>query len=213
MSKKGKIIKGNIRSGLVRSVVSVLLPFLLRTVIIYVLGDKYLGLNSLFTSVLSVINLAELGFSNAIIFCMYGPIARGEDDRVCALLAYYKRIYRLIGILVVTVGACITPFIPFLIKDGWPEDINIYILYIIYLLNASISYFFYAYKSALLTAAKRIDLVNWPQVFVLFLQYVLQIGALLLFKNYYVFIIIMPLCTIATNIIVARAQTNHLHHS
>lgn len=115
---KGKeiLIKNNILSGLARILVSVLLPFILRTVIIRVLGAEYLGLNSLFTSILSVLSLAELGFSNAIIYSMYKPLASNNEDAVCSLMLYYKKVYRNIGITLLGIGFCLTPSITLFIK-------------------------------------------------------------------------------------------------
>lgn len=64
--------------GTINTLVSVLLPFIVRTVFIYTLGTEYLGLNSLFSSILNMLNITELGFGSAVVFCMYKPIA--DDD-------------------------------------------------------------------------------------------------------------------------------------
>lgn len=64
--------------GLVEKISSILLPFIVRTVLIKKLGSEYLGLSSLFSSILEVLNLTELGFGSAAVFAMYKPIA--EDD-------------------------------------------------------------------------------------------------------------------------------------
>ena len=105
---------------------------------------EYMGLGSLFTSILQVLNLAELGFSSAITFSMYKPIAQGDEETVCALMAYYKKIYRMVGTTIGTAGIVLLPFIRLLIYGTWPEDVNIYLLYVIYLFNTVSSYFLYA---------------------------------------------------------------------
>lgn len=209
MNNKNLRIQSNVTSGVVRVIINVALPFMLRTAMIYCLGAAYLGLSSLFTSILSVLSLAELGFSNAIVYSMYRPLALNDDDAVCALMAYYKKVYRIIGLVVLSVGVIITPFLTLFIKDGWPADINIYLLFLIYLANTSISYFFFAYKSALLNALQRIDAVNWTQTCVLLFQYVVQLAVLILFRNYYVYIIFTPLCTVAANLLIARYANRH----
>ena len=203
MGKKSIYIRNNILSGFVKMSVSMAFPFIIRTVIIAILGAEYLGLNSLFTSILSVLSLAELGFSNAVVYSMYKPLANHEEDIVCALMAYYKKIYRVIGIVILGIGISLSPFITVFIKGSWPSDINIYVLFLIYLINTSISYFFFAYKGALLNALQRIDLVNWSQTIILLLQYVIQLGVLCLYKNYYFYIIITPICTILSNLFIA----------
>lgn len=138
----------NIRWGIIQKLAQSLGPFVVRTVLIYVMGAEYAGLNSLFTSILSVLSLTELGFSQAIVYSMYKPVAEGDKEKICALLNIYKRAYHVIGYVILGIGCAIIPLIPFLISGDVPAGINLYILYIIYLLNTVISYFLFAYKTA-----------------------------------------------------------------
>ena len=125
----------NVFYGIISKAVSIVFPFAVRTVFIYTLGSDYLGLNSLFTSILTVLNLTELGFSSAIVFCMYQPIAEDDTQSINALLLFYKKVYKYVGIIILTIGCLIIPFLPKLIKGSYPSDINLVIVYIIYLLN------------------------------------------------------------------------------
>lgn len=195
--------KRNIVSGLIYSGVSILFPFLIRTVIIYALGMEYVGLQSLFSSILQVLNLAELGFSSAVVYHMYRPIAEGDTDTVCALLAYYKKIYRNIGIIILAAGVAIMPWLPKLIEGSWPSDINIYVLYLLYLFNTGISYMLFAYKSSLLSAVQRKDLVDQVSIFISTAKYLVQILVLILSKNFYLFVVVSVVATVATNIATA----------
>ena len=129
-------IKGTV-SGLFNKVVVTLLPFLMRTIMIYKMGTQYLGLSSLFSSILSMLSLAELGFGNALVYSMYKPIAENNVDEVCALLALYKKIYRIIGLFILGIGVLISPFLQHFIHGSIPEDINLYLLYFIYLINTA----------------------------------------------------------------------------
>lgn len=196
-----KNVSKNITSGIIRKIISVALPFLIRTAIIYCLGAEYLGLNSLFTSILSVLNLTELGVSNAIVFCMYKPLAEKNIPVVRGLLNFFKKVYVFMGCIIMGLGLVITPFLSMLIKGEVPNDINVYILFWIYLLNTIISYFFFAYKSALLNAAQRIDVYNWIQIVTCLLQYLIQLFVLMFLENYLLYIIVMPVCTVLCNII------------
>ena len=199
-----ELAQKNIASGLLKLLVSIIMPFIIRTAMLYTLGKEYLGLNSLFTSILSVLNLAELGFSNAIIYSMYKPIAQGDNKKICALLSFYRKIYFAIGIIIFVCGIIITPFITYFINGLWPRDINIYILFLIYLINVCISYWFFAYKTALLNALKRVNIINFVQVFIYMLQYIIQLFILIFVKNYYCYIILTPISTIVINLVIAR---------
>ena len=94
----------NVASGFINKIVTLLIPFIIRTIIIKVLGAEYLGLSNLFASILNVLSLAELGIGSAMVFSMYKPIAENDHVTISALLNLYKTLYRLIGIFILTVG-------------------------------------------------------------------------------------------------------------
>lgn len=189
----------NVKFGIINKVLMILFPFFVRTVFIKTLGVKYLGLNSLFSSILMILNLTELGFSSAVVFCMYEPIAKKDYASVNALLFFYKKVYFYIGIIITFVGCLIIPFLDKLISGGYPQDINIVIVYLVYLFNTVISYFFYGYKSSLISAYQREDVISKINLLMMSIMYIIQIIFLLICKNYYLYIIIMPVFTILNN--------------
>ena len=195
----------NIAWGLIEKVVNIVLPFIARTVFIYILGSEYLGLNSLFTSILSVLSLTELGIGSALVFSMYKPIAEDDPDTICALLNLYRRVYRYIGLIITGAGLAIAPFIAFFIKDkAYPADINIYVLYLLYLFNTTISYFLFSYKASLLRAHQRGDVSSKITTVLTLCQQILQIALLAIFRNYYAYVIIQPVFVVIANLISAR---------
>lgn len=191
----------NITWGGIEKVVAILLPFATRTILIKELGAEYLGLNSLFTSILQVLSISELGISSAIVFSMYRPIAEDNNDLLCAFLNLYRKIYLGIGTIILIVGLGITPFLSKLIAGDINVNVNIYVLYLIYLMNTVLSYYLFAYKQALFSAHQRNDLISKRSTFVSIVSCSLQITLLLLFKNYYVYVVIIPLATVLTNVL------------
>lgn len=199
----------NILASAINRVVLMILPFIARTVLVNTLGSEYLGLNGLFTSILNVLNLSELGFGAALVYSMYKPIADKDTDKVCALLFLYKKIYTIIGIVIGGIGLLCMPFLQYLIKGGSPADVNLHILYLIYLINVVISYEFYAYKIALFTAHQRSDVQsNVSTIFNIFV-YVAQIVLLIVFKNYYIYIAWLPILTLLENFYMAKLATKY----
>ncbi len=190
----------NIGWGLLEKIVQIVLPFVTRTLILKLIGEKYLGLNSLFTSIISVLNLADLGFGVAITYSMYKPIAENDFDKLNALLNYYRKIYRIIGVIVLAVGLGLMPFLDSLISGEVPSDISIHLLFAIYLANAVLSYWLFAYKKSLLHACHRDDVVNKISLTLTTLQYGLQIALLYIFDNYYIYIIVLPIITLINNV-------------
>lgn len=118
----------NIVFGVILQIYNLAVPFLLRTALVYYLGMEYLGLNSLFSSVLQVLNLAELGVGSAMVFSMYKPIAMDDKKAICSLMNLYRKYYRIIGTVIMLVGVVITPIIPKIIEGDIPKELNIYII-------------------------------------------------------------------------------------
>lgn len=193
--------KRNIFWGAVNKVITLLLPFISRTVMIRTLGADYLGLDSLFRSVLQVLNITELGFSSAIVYSMYKPIAENNKDSICALLNAYRKIYRVIGLTILAVGCILIPFLPKFVHGDTPTDVNLYFVYLVFLFNSAISYLMYAYKQALPTAFQRVDVISNITTISTGGMYILQIIFLLTIKQYYPYIIVLPISTIANNVI------------
>ena len=114
----------NMIFGILQRMYHMLVPFFMRTAMIYFMGVQYVGLNSLFTSILQVLNLAELGVGSAMVYSMYKPIAEDDKDTICALMRLYKIYYRVIGSAIAVVGLGVTPFIPCLVSGSIPENLD-----------------------------------------------------------------------------------------
>ena len=192
--------KRNIYAGVINRCIMMILPLITRTVMLQTLGKSYLGIGSLFSSILKVLNLTELGFGSALVFSMYKPIAEKDNNKICALLQLYKKIYHIIGTVILLGGLCLLPFLSYIIKGGWPEEVNIYIIYCIYLVNSSVSYFAFAYKRALLTAYQKTSVITNANTVFSIVSYGLQIGLLFLIHNYYVYVLLLPFFAVVENI-------------
>lgn len=204
MQNKGRVenSKKNIFWGILYRIILLICPFVLRTVMIYSMGVEYAGLGNLFNSVIQILSLTELGMSTALVFFMYKPIIDGDVNTVNALLNFYKKFFYIIGIIVLGISLLLLPMLPQLINGTYPSDINLYILFLIYVLNTCVGYFFWAYKRALLYASQRTDLESKVSGVLILAQYLVQICVLFLSKNYYLYIIVLPVFTVLINLIV-----------
>lgn len=194
----------NIIFGVILRVYQLLVPFLIRTIMIKVLGVEYVGLNSLFVSVLQVLNLVELGVGAAMTFSMYEPVVNHDIAMINALLNLYKKYYRFIGSIVLLIGLLIVPFIPNLISGSIPNDMNIYILYLINLSATVLSYWLYAYRNSIFMAHQRVDITSKIMIFTETIKYIFQIVSIVWFQNYYLFVIVLVITQILTNLITAH---------
>ena len=197
----------NIVFGIILKMYQIIVPFLMRTAMIYFMGVEYLGLNSLFTSILQVLNLVELGVGSAMVYSMYRPIAEDDTKTICALMRLYRTYYRVIGGVIAIVGVALTPFVPYLIKSNLPAGLNIYILYLLNLAATVLSYWLFAYKNSLFQAHQRIDVTSKITIITNTFQYILQIIIIVCIKNYYTYVIVILLSQTMTNIITAIMAT------
>lgn len=196
--------KKNILAGAANRIILLICPFVERTVLNHVLGAQYLGLGSLFTSILSVLSITELGFGSAMVYNMYKPAAEGNTRKINALLAYYKKTYWIIGLIILGIGLLVLPFLKYLIKGSYPDGIDLAIPYLIFLFNSAISYFLYAYLSSVLVVHQRNDVSSMVNSIVTVGLTACQIVALLTTRNFYLFLILMPVFTLINNLWTAR---------
>ena len=201
--ERTKNAANNIVFGIVLKIYQIIVPFLIRTALIYCLGVEYLGLDSLFVSILQILNLAELGVGSAMVFSMYKPIAEDDSVTICALMKLYKIYYRIIGLIILVIGILICPLIPNLIKSDLPEGLNVYILYLMNLFATVLSYWLFAYKNCLLQAHQRNDVISKITIGVYTLRYVAQFLVLFYLKDYYIYLIITLLAQVIINITTA----------
>ncbi|MBO0454300.1 lipopolysaccharide biosynthesis protein, partial [Candidatus Enterococcus murrayae] len=179
-----------------------ILQFVVRTYFIKFLGAEYLGLNGLFTNILSILSLAELGIGTSIVYSMYKPLADENRQKIRSLMQLYKKAYNYIGLLVGLIGICIIPFLKYMIKSDLSIN-EIYIIYILFLLNSVVSYFF-TYKRSLIIADQRSYIVSLNDFIFLLITNIIQIAVLYLYPNFIVYLSIQIFFTFLTNLNISR---------
>ena len=193
----------NIASGILGYVLNLIMGILCRMVFTRTLAADYLGINGLFTNILSMLSLAELGIGSAIGYALYKPLATDDKSKVAALMQFYAKCYRVIGTVVGILGLAITPFLHLIITDPPAINENLYVIYFLYLFNTASSYFF-SYRGALLTAAQQNYLVVGISYIVMILQSIVQIILLLITKNYLLYLLVLIIGSLFYNIIISH---------
>ncbi len=196
----------NIFSSLLGVILSIVIGFISRRFFILYLGEAILGVNTFFSSVVNILSLFEMGFSIAIVYSLYKPIALNNRYEIKSILAFYKKVYSLIGFLVLFFGFLISPFLPNIIKDDISllldgNPITFYTYYFIFLLNYVFS-FFWIYKKSLILADQKDYLNNIIRYSFFTVLNILQIWFLVLFQNYFIFLLLNVLFRIIENLFV-----------
>lgn len=198
----------NLISGFLNFLIATVLPFINRTIIIRALGSEFTGLSDLFSSILEVLNIAEFGFSVVIVYYLYEPLVQNDTDTINRIMSWIRKVYHLVGSAIFIGGLLTTPFLTRVIHGSYPESINIYIIFLIHVLNSGISYYLFAYKETILVADQRKDLVSNINSVIKIAVNLLQFAALLIFKNYYLYLIVLVFGTVATNLWVNRTVSS-----
>ncbi len=190
--------------SIVGKLIGDILGFISRSFFIKYLGLYYLGLNSLFTSVLSVLSLAELGIGSAITFSLYKPLSEGDTEKIKSLMKYYKRAYTGIALAVTALGLIIMPFLRYIVSD-WESyassasGYNPYTVYLIILATTATSYLL-SYKRTLIIADQKEYVVkNFTTLFSIF-SYAAQIVLLITTKNFYIYLCVALISSNLSNI-------------
>ncbi len=186
----------------VTNFISFFVAFLSQAFFIRILGAEYLGLNGLFSNILTMLSLFELGIGSAIVFNLYKPIAKNDQETIKSLMQFYKKAYNIISILVFCFGLAIVPFLRFIVGEI-SIPVNIYIVYFLFLISTVASYMM-AYKRSLLIAMQRSYVINIIHSFYLVILNVVQILVIYLTKNYYLYLMIKIICIFVENIWIMR---------
>lgn len=187
----------NMITALGGQMLSLLANLLARYFFAKYMSQEYLGLSGLFTNILTMLSLVELGVGPAITFSLYKPLAENDKEKVKSLMHLYQTAYRVIGALVLVLGLCFTPFYPFFIKETTGVD-NLTLIYWLYVLNTGISYF-YSYKISLITADQNQYVRNIGHYIVFVVMNIGQTLILIFTQNYILFLIFQVLCTAIEN--------------
>ncbi|MBO4547774.1 MAG: hypothetical protein J5758_01010, partial [Abditibacteriota bacterium] len=183
--------------------------FFSRRIFADVLGVEYLGLNSMFGDTLNLLSLAELGIANSMLFSLYRPVALGDTEKVRVLMNAFRKIYLGVGVFILAAGAALCPVSKLLVTEmDTPVD-HIWLIFLMNVVNTGVSYFF-IYRATLLFADQKKYVETLITTAVRIISGGVQIASLILWGNYFVYLGISILATMAINIWIT-VQTNRMY--
>lgn len=192
----------NIVTGLGGYAVNTILGLVCRMVFTRTLARDYLGISGLFTNILSMLSLAELGIGSAIVYALYKPLATDDKDKIASLVHFYGQCYKVIGLVVGLVGLALMPFLNVLIREQPAIKESLYLIYSIYIFNTASTYFF-SYRSSLLMAAQQNYLVTGINYLVTISQSVIQMIWLQVTHAYIGYLIIQSVGSLVYNVVIS----------
>ncbi|HBC83894.1 MAG TPA: hypothetical protein DCZ30_00065, partial [Clostridiales bacterium] len=198
MRKKNSL--KNMIGSVLSNVLTIIVGVIAQAVFLKNLGTEFLGLNGLFTNIISMLAIVELGIGNAIIYNLYKPLANNNIEAIKSLMAFYKKSYRIIASLVSIIGIAIIPFLSYFVETV-EVSVNINLIYLLFLIEVVCSYLL-SYKRSILFADQKNYIINYIHIGYTIVLNILQILILIITKNYYLYLIIKIIMRILENIII-----------
>lgn len=192
----------NMIYSIISNALTIIIGFLVQKVFLSILGTEYLGLNSLYTNIVSMLAIADLGIGSAIIYNLYEPVAKNKKEKIKSLMRFYRNTYRIIALIIFVIGLIIIPFLGIIVGKTTIPNAELIILFILFLLDTVSSYLL-SYKRSLLYADQKIYITSIVHLGYLVIMNSLLIGCLLLTKNYYLYLIIKIICRILENVVIS----------
>ena len=201
MESRTKNSARNMFFAIIMQIITVLLSFACRTVFARLLETEYLGLSGLFSNIISVLSLSELGIGSVIIIHLYKPLSDNNEDMICRLMNFYRKAYTAVGLFVIGAGLAVTPFLDVLVKSD--TDIpHLKLYFLLFVLQSATSYFF-AYKQSLLTASQKEYICTIVRHLFGIIMNGLQIVFLLLTKQYITYLLVAIVTNLGTNLAIS----------
>ena len=200
-NRKQKALK-NIIIAFFSNILTYLLSLFTSKIIKEKLGLDILGLNGVLTNIISILSLTELGVGSAITFTLYEPLVHNNKELINSIMAFYKRTYRIIALLVAVIGLLLLPVIPLFIKGSLFSKKYLFIVYLLFLLNSVLSYLL-IYKRTLIVADQRNYIVTTVTLFYTYALKIFQLVAVFFTSNYILFLLIQIICTLIYNLIIS----------
>lgn len=202
-SERKKSSFKNMITAVSSNVLTIIVGLVAQAVFIKILGSEYLGLNGLFSNVISMLGIVELGMGSAIIYNMYKPIAEEDHEKIKSLMQFYKKSYRIITLIISIIGIMIIPFIKYIVDiESVTVGINVYLVYILFLLETICSYIL-SYKRSMLYADQKEYITNIIHMGYTILVNTMQLTFLYFTHDYYLYLIIKVMMRLVENIVIS----------
>lgn len=200
MRKKNSL--RNMLTSMLSNIVNIFIGLIAQAIFIKILGEEYLGLNGLFSNIISMLGIVELGLGSAIVYNLYKPISNNNIEDIKSLMKFYRKSYHIIAIVVTIIGIILIPLLQFIIDiKSVTVSINIYIIYILFLIDIICSYML-SYKRSILYANQKNYLINIIHIIYIFLLNISQLLILFFTKNYYLYLVVKIINRIIENLII-----------
>ncbi len=195
-----KTLKNSVIS-VIAQILTLLLQFINRRVFVMFLDIEYLGYQSVFGNIFSLLSVAELGIGGIISFHLYRELVTDNKEEIGKLMTLYKWVYRIIAIVIAVLGLAACVFVPYIVKDATQSLSYLYVVYFLQLAS-NVAGYFLSYRRTILQADQKEYKCVEIDLYVHIVLQVVQLGLLAIFKNYIVYLVVQLSMATVSNILI-----------
>lgn len=210
MMNRKKASTLNAGSAIILNIITIFIGFIAQRIFINTLGTEVMGLNNLFTNIVSVLTMADMGLGSAVLYYLYKPIAQNDTEKVASIIFFYRRACYAISAIIIALGILLLPFLNNIVGSDRPNN-NIYIVFILFIISSVLSYLM-TYKRALLQASQKNYIISTVHVGYVLVLNGIQIALLLETHNYYIYLGALIIMKFLENIAVNYITTVRYSH-
>ena len=192
----------NMVVGLGGQGIALILSFVSRMIFVQYLSAAHLGVNGLFTNLLGILSLADLGVGTAMVYSMYKPVAQDDRDMIIRLMNLYKLLYRYVAVIITVLGLAIYPFLDYFVKGASGVE-HLHFIYLMYLANTVSSYLL-SYKYSIILVNQKAYIRTIYEHISHIVQLILQILVLVYTKNFILYLAVQLIGAFTVNVLIAR---------
>lgn len=183
----------NAKVGFLFYFLTILIAFYSRRIFLECLGSQFIGLTGTLSSILSLINITEVGIGTCIGYFLYKPIEQGDKAKICEIISLFGWLYRIVGSIILGCGILISLFFPIIFaKEATEDNLSFSIIYFAFysILASNIIGYYINYRQILLDSDQKTYKKSiWTQTGGV-IKTIIQIILAYHYKNLYVWVII-----------------------
>ena len=191
----------NVGAAMTSYILAMLIGIVAQSILVRYLGIEYTGLNGLFSNIVSMLSIAELGIGSAVVYHLYRPIAEKDTEKIKSLMGFYKKAYRFIAVVIGIVGICIIPFLNIIVGETTISSKEIYVIFGLFLFDTVCSYLL-TYKRSLLYADQKNYVINLIHILYTVFLNAVQIYIIITMRNFILYLIVKVIFRILENLII-----------
>ncbi len=175
--------------SILSQIVLIIVGFFSQRVMNLRMGEELVGMNGVFSNVIAILSVSELGISTAVVYHLYKALAEKDEGEIAALMNLYRKAYYIFAVAITALGIAVLPVVHYFLKENSFTLGYIRIVFFLWLARTVLSYLL-SYRRSILIADQKEYIVSIVTLTANVLNYLSVIIILELIQNYILVLLI-----------------------